>query len=338
MAEDDISADELFEACAAGDLASLQTMLRKPAYIAKALEMGERTETLHLRRRPATEEREEQEIQLTHRDLNLLIMFSKAAGAGSADIIKYLLLFAHTHGIPYETLIRRDSICPAISSTNSVSVFRELYAVHPAVVSMSMGHVGTPLGQAVNGSRNAPRYTADHTPLVRFLLENGASPNQVQGPDSNSPGTILRTAAEGSSLDVIELLIQHGAQIEQSGAMHKAAENGRIDVMDLLLRHGANVNEQLCTNLEFSAKRRTRFKKERGIVSDASDDRRPKWSHETPLHYSVLDRQIEAAAWLVKHGADASITDSKGWSAKEMATTIGDTGILEALASAMESK
>ncbi|KAJ4376002.1 hypothetical protein N0V83_001282 [Neocucurbitaria cava] len=324
MTEDDISADGLFEACAAGDLASVQTLLQKPAYIAKALETEERIE--------------DEELQLTRRSLNLLSMFNKAAGAGSSDIIKYLLLFAHTQGVPYETLIRRDSICAAISSSNSVSVFRELYAVNPDVVNIDMGHPGTPLSQAVNGSRNAPRYTADRTTLVRYLLDNGADPNQVQGPDRAGPGTYLRTAVQRSSLEVIELLIQHGAQIEQSGAMHQAAENGRIDVMDLLLRYGANVNEQLWTNLEHSARSRTKFKKEQGIISDVSDDSRPKWSHETPLHYSVLHRQIEATAWLIEHGADANITDSKEWSAKDMATTMNDTSVLEALAPSVETK
>jgi hypothetical protein len=324
MAEDDISADGLFEACAAGDLASVQTLLGKPAYITKALETEERLE--------------DEELQLTRSSLNLLSMFNKAVGAGSSDVIRYLLSFAHTHGVPYETLICRDSICAAISSSNSLSVFRELYAVHPDVVNIDMGHPGTPLSQAVNGNRNVPRYTADRTALVRFLLDNGANPNQVQGPDRNGPGTCLRTAVQRSSLEVIELLIQHGAQIEQSGAMHQAAENGRIDVMDLLLCYGANVNEQLWTNLDYSARSRTKLKTEQGIISDVSDDYRPKWSHETPLHSSVLHRQIEATAWLVRHGVDASITDSKEWSAKDMATTTEDTSILEALASSVETK
>jgi hypothetical protein len=176
----------------------------------------------------------------------------------------------------YKTLIRRDSICAAISSSNSVSVFRELYAVDPEFVNMYMGHTGTPLSQAVNGTRNAPRYTADRADLVRFLLENGAKPDQRKDPDLDEPGTCLRSAAAYSSLEVTELLIEHGAQIEKSGAMHKAAENRRIDVMELPLHHGANVNDQLWTNIEHPTRSRTRVKKEQGIRSDVSDNRRPK--------------------------------------------------------------
>ncbi|OAK97717.1 ankyrin [Phaeosphaeriaceae sp. SRC1lsM3a] len=324
MAEVDVSADDLFEACANGDVASLQTLLGTPPYVAKALETEER---IH-----------DEELQLKRRSLNLLIMFNKAARAGSSDIIRYLLSFAQTHGVSYETLIHRDIICAAIASDNSVAVFKELHAVKPDLVKMDMGHVGTALGQAVSGTRNAPRYTSDRLDLVRFLLENGADPDQPHGPDRERPGTDLRCAVERSSIEVVELLIQHGAQIEQSGAMHRAAEKGRIDVMELLLKHGANVNEQLWTNLDYSASSRTNTKKEHGIISDVSDDRRPKWSHETPLHYSVLGLQIEAISWLVNHGADTDIRDSKDWSAKDMAVKMNDARILEALSSSGRDK
>lgn len=212
MAEDGILAHRLFEACAAGDVTSVQTLLQKPAYIAKALETEERIE--------------DEELQFARPIPSLRLMFNKAASAGSSDIINCLLLFAYTHGVPYKTLIRRDSICAAISSSDSVSVFRELHTVDPDFFNMRMGHIGTPLGQTVSGTRNAPRYTADRAALVRFLLENGANPNQRQGPDFDDPGTCLQNAVHRSTLDVVELLIQHGAQIEQSGAMHKAAETG----------------------------------------------------------------------------------------------------------------
>ncbi|KAF2873371.1 hypothetical protein BDV95DRAFT_470112, partial [Massariosphaeria phaeospora] len=93
-----------------------------------------------------------------------------------------------------------------------------------------MGHLGTPLFQAiVGGSRsNAPNYSADRAPIVRFLLEHGADPNRVIT-HYDAPGVYLETAIERASLAVVELLLQHGAQIEQSGSMHKAAESGRID-------------------------------------------------------------------------------------------------------------
>jgi ankyrin repeat protein len=133
--------------------------------------------------------------------------------------------------------------------------------------------------------------------------------------------------------------------------MHTAAERGRLDVMNLLLEHGADVNEQLTENLSYSASYRARKKKEKGIFSDVTDKicnrgrnkkeyvvtsevpdhGKGEWSHETPLHYSVLACQVKVTQWLVQHGANADIEDSKGWSAKDMAMKMGDKGLLEAL-------
>lgn len=130
----------------------------------------------------------------------------------------------------------------------------------------------------------------------------------------------------------MKLLLEHGAAIEQTGAMHRAARIGRIDAMNLLLEHGADVNEQLWKNdPNYSSRARTKMKKELGITSDDSGNRAPKWTHETPLHFSVLYRQAEATAWLVEHGADATVADSKGWTAKDMAIKMGNATVLAAL-------
>ncbi|KAH7379493.1 hypothetical protein BKA66DRAFT_377789, partial [Pyrenochaeta sp. MPI-SDFR-AT-0127] len=92
-----------------------------------------------------------------------------------------------------------------------------------------MDHNGTPLEQAVCGSRNAPHYTSDLVPLVKFLLENGADPNRISSPYYNGPGVYLEGATRRSPLEIIELLLKHGAEISQSGAIQQAAERGRID-------------------------------------------------------------------------------------------------------------
>lgn len=312
MASHDISVDRLLEACATGDLALLQTLLQHPSYIAVALSTPSQTEVLTAHG---------EEIRLTHKILNLVSMFNTAARAGSVPIVNHLLAFAQTRGIPHTKLIRRDAICAAISA-NTVPVFRELYAAQPDIINMDMGgHTGTPLTQAL--------LRKDNDSLIHFLLGNGSNPNTHTG----VPGPHLRSAAQHSSLSVIELLIQHGAEIAQSGALHYAAENSRIDAMALLVRYGADVNEQLFANLRFSARYRTRIKKELGITSDVSGEKRPSWGGETPLHYSVLARQRKGTEWLIRHGADASITDSKGWSATDMARRIGDAEILAVLAS-----
>jgi ankyrin repeat protein len=267
-------------------------------------------------------------------------MLQKAVGSGSAELVKYLLSFTKAQSIPYEKLVYRDSICAAIGSNDGLAVFKELLAVKPDIIDVNMGHIGTPLTQSIGGGRNAPRYSDEREILIKFLLENGADPKRMTG----QPLTYLTNAVRQASLGSIELLIKHGARVEQSGAIHTAAEEGRLNAITFLLEHGADVNEQLTGNIRYSASYRARRKKEKGIISDVIDDicnsgRRIKdyvvtsdvpdygkreWSCETPLHHSVLNGQIEATKWLVQHSANADIEDSKGWNAKGMVTKIGD--------------
>ncbi|KAF2128052.1 hypothetical protein P153DRAFT_264705, partial [Dothidotthia symphoricarpi CBS 119687] len=94
---------------------------------------------------------------------------------------------------------------------------------------MYMSHNGTPLSLAIGRNRYSPRSISERASFVRFLLENGANPDRIPSPYYCGSRLYLEDAARQSSLEVIELFLQHGAQLEQSRAMHGAAERGRID-------------------------------------------------------------------------------------------------------------
>jgi len=93
-------------------------------------------------------------------------MLDKALAVDCSEIVRHLLSFAHTHGVPYETLVDRESICSDISSINNVAVSIELLAVEPDIIGIDLGHPDTPRSQAVSGGGNVPRYSADRTSLV----------------------------------------------------------------------------------------------------------------------------------------------------------------------------
>lgn len=103
----------------------------------------------------------------------------------------------------------------------------------------------------------------------------------------------LARAAGAGSLNAVRLLLQHGATIAGSGALHMAAKNGKVDVLELLLEHGANINELLGDEAA------SEWYSERG--------QRQKAASMTALQFAVQERQVEAIEWLNKHGTDANI-------------------------------
>jgi len=79
--------------------------------------------------------------------------------------------------------------------------------------------------------------------LVRLLLENGADANATRRSLGFSP---LHLAASRGHGDCLQLLLQHGVDVEQRDllrrtALHYAALNGHVEVVQLLIDAGADV-------------------------------------------------------------------------------------------------
>lgn len=72
---------------------------------------------------------------------------------------------------------------------------------------------------------------------VRSDLNKGANPNGVSLIGGITP---LRMAISGGHLDVIHLLLQHGA--DPTDGLHQAIVCNRLDLVQLLITKGANVN------------------------------------------------------------------------------------------------
>jgi len=83
-----------------------------------------------------------------------------------------------------------------------------------------------------------------HTPIAAYLLEQGAG---VDAKDSNGR-TALIYASSGPFPETVELLLNHGAEVNLQGtaegftALMMAAAEGQLDVVRLLLAHGARMD------------------------------------------------------------------------------------------------
>ena len=90
-------------------------------------------------------------------------------------------------------------------------------------------------------------YAIYHSPLafIRTLLELGADPNY--GDHAGFPSLIaaLTCADRDDMYEILELLLAHGADIQQRGAndytpLHWAVSDGNIKAAEFLLAHGAD--------------------------------------------------------------------------------------------------
>ena len=92
-------------------------------------------------------------------------------------------------------------------------------------------------------------YAIYHSPLafIRTLLELGADPNY--GDHAGFPSLIaaLTCADRADMYDILELLLAHGADIQQRGhndytPLHWAVADRNIKAIEFLLSHGADPN------------------------------------------------------------------------------------------------
>ncbi|XP_072318618.1 protein phosphatase 1 regulatory subunit 12C [Eucyclogobius newberryi] len=191
-------------------------------------------------------------------------------------------------------------------------------------------------GQDITNCSNADGITALHQAcidgsmeIVTFLLENGASVNQV-----DSEGwTPLHVAASCGHSEIAEYLLQHDACL--------SAVNCDGDVpLDIALDETTESLIQKFTvkqGVDLEAAKRV---EEEQIMTDArswltegppTDVRHPK-TGATPLHVAAAKGYLEALKILCQCGLDVSATDNDGWTPLHAAAHWGQSEACQILA------
>ncbi|KAF2147080.1 uncharacterized protein K452DRAFT_354552 [Aplosporella prunicola CBS 121167] len=83
---------------------------------------------------------------------------------------------------------------------------------------------------------------------VRYLLAQGADPNTSLAHNHMKPLTVavrVSTPATRYDTEMLEMLLEAGAEIPGSGALHVASLTGNLPKMQWLVEHGADVDEVL---------------------------------------------------------------------------------------------
>ena len=168
---------------------------------------------------------------------------------------------------------------------------------------------------------------ADKDSGVRWLLEHGANPNLPWGEQNDAP---LHIAAQRWNVSMVELLVKHGADIQQRRAdgrtAHTLAElHGNREIAEWLLAHGAR-NE--LSSLERFIATCARGDREGGEALLRAE---PKLRHELAREHHLMmhipaergDAKVLDA--MLACGFDPNVKDSDGVTALHRAAMAGHT-------------
>ena len=153
---------------------------------------------------------------------------------------------------------------------------------------------------------------SDDVATVRALLEQGADVNAAQGDGM----TVLHRAARTGNLDMAELLIGAGANLEartrlgEHTPLHVASASGRAGVVSVLVAAGASVNARTTTGatpLHFAAASGSADAVAALLSAGAEvDAREPLWG-QTPLMFAAAAGRTEAIEALLEKGASPAV-------------------------------
>ena len=157
---------------------------------------------------------------------------------------------------------------------------------------------------------------------VKRLIARGADVNAEDG-QGHTPLYVIADAG-GGNVDVAEVLIAHGADLEKrctrrycrpETALHRAAENGQLGLVQLLIREGADVNaegDHQGTPLHLAAEAGCEEVVE-VLLSGGADLKRRDWTGRSPLHYAARSGHLGVVETLVERGADIDARGQGQW-------------------------
>ncbi|HUF51251.1 MAG TPA: ankyrin repeat domain-containing protein [Longimicrobiales bacterium] len=184
------------------------------------------------------------------------------------------------------------------------------------------------------GRRTALHFGVGHADMVRLLLARGANPNIRDDGDDAMP---LHFAAEAGNMEVVRLLIEHGADAVGAGTMHELNVLGwavcwdyvhNQEVAQYLLAHGAQHTIHTAVALGDVAQIRAIAARAPAAVDEPMDRTNVR---RRPLHLAVVKRRADSLAALLELGVDTEAEDASGLTALDEAAMSDASELVELL-------
>ena len=194
-------------------------------------------------------------------------------------------------------------------------------------------------GEDVNvesGNHGTPLRAASysgHIDVVRVLLDHGANVNTI-----DKKKTPLYSAYRGGYLKIMRLLLEHGSDADvwydsTDLVLHYASINGQAEVVQLLLRHNANVNARgfLGWTPLHKASNGGHTKVVRLLLDHGADINALSMGHNTSLCLAAHHGSLEVMELLLERGADVDIRGESDKTPYQLAESHGLTEVARLL-------
>ncbi|KAJ8026613.1 Transient receptor potential cation channel subfamily A member 1-like [Holothuria leucospilota] len=171
--------------------------------------------------------------------------------------------------------------------------------------------------------RNTPLHLAclsGYADIVKLLFSAGVKQKKLKrmlkDTECNNHGTPLHLAVDNGKNEIIELCLQHNADVNaicgrRNTPLHAACDSNNIDTVKLLLNHGASVNggnvDQ--TTPLHKACLTNRFEVVDLLLQKGADIERRQKNSFTPLLIAARQGHADTIRVLLKHKADITVRD-----------------------------
>lgn len=228
-------------------------------------------------------------------------------------------------GIPFSS----QSLTDAIESNDAATVL-DMIKLGINLEKNDEGSSHTPLTASILGNKSE---------IIDLLVKNGASVNTKDGnghiPFILGISSVDSKVAKELINNCANVNIYDGSNNEYRNALLIAIDEQKIELVQLLIQKGANVNKAGGFGL-MPLNRASTFNSlgiVKVLVENGANIKYVSKNGWTPLMNAIDDKQYEIAKYLIEHGVMLNTRDKKGNSAVSLAKVQGRQDILDLLAS-----